>query len=205
MNTSIQLYCISIRTNFDSISKERKSVLNKITTYIQHQIRNGKHINLNYICTHNSRRSHFGQVWAAVAAAYYNIKNVHTFSGGTEATAFNPNAIGALERCGFNILKCGPEVNPVYKVYFSEENFVTCFSKTYADSVNPSADFAAIMTCTDADEKCPIVTGATIKISTPYDDPKAFDATAVQNAKYDERCRQIALECLFVFSRVRIK
>ena len=157
---------------------------------------------MNYICTHNSRRSHLGQVWAAVAASYYNIKNVHTFSGGTEATAFNPNAIQALERAGFRIEKTSLESNPLYKVYYSNEDYVTCFSKVYSNAANPSTDFAAIMTCTDADEKCPIVLGATVKIATPYEDPKAFDGTELQDDKYDERCQQIALECLYVFSHV---
>jgi len=202
MYTSLQLYCNALVTNFSSISNERKAVLNTIAAYVKKQIRDDKPVHLNYICTHNSRRSHFGQVWAAVAASYYNIKNVHTFSGGTEATAFNPNAIAALERSGFNILKSGSENNPLYKVHYSNDDFVICFSKMYSDPANPSNGFAAIMTCTDADSRCPIVSGAEIKIATPYADPKTFDGTKIQDFKYDERCRQIAAECLYVFSKV---
>lgn len=202
MYISIERISESLTNNFTSIPSTRKDLLDRIAGYIQTQIESDKPINLNYICTHNSRRSHFGQVWSAVAASYYKIKNVHTFSGGTEATAFNPNAIQALMRAGFRIEKSDAENNPLYRVYYSDEDFVSCFSKVYSDLNNPVSDFAAIMTCTDADEKCPMVSGATIKITTPYEDPKLFDGTALQELKYDERCRQIALECLYVFSQV---
>jgi len=37
----------------------------------------------------------------------------------------------------------------------------------------------------------------------PYQDPKAFDNTAQQNEKYDERCRQIAREMFYVFSQIK--
>ena len=205
MYASIQIYCSSLTKKFNTVSAERKIILNRITAYIQTQIEHSVQINLNYICTHNSRRSHFGQVWAKVAAKYYNVENVHTFSGGTEATAFNANAIGALERVGFTIEKTSSAENPLYKVYFSDQNFVACFSKTYFDSSNPSKDFAAIMTCTDADVKCPIVNGAAIKIATPYEDPKVFDGTEIQDIKYNERCEEIALECMYVFSKVMVK
>jgi len=202
MYTSIQIYCSSLVKNFHSLLNERKVILNEIAAYIKTQLENSKPVNLIYICTHNSRRSHFGQIWAAVAAKYYNIQNVRTFSGGTEATAFNPNAIHSLERLGFHVEKSGSESNPLYKMFYSNDDFVTCFSKVYSDSNNPSNGFAAIITCTDADEKCPIVKGAAIKIATPYDDPKKFDGTEIESAKYDERCRQIALECLYVFSLI---
>ena len=48
-----------------------------------------KPIQLMFVCTHNSRRSHISQQRAQASAAYLNVDNVQTFSGGTEATAFN--------------------------------------------------------------------------------------------------------------------
>jgi protein-tyrosine phosphatase/arsenate reductase len=205
MFQSIKTYCDSLVKEFDKIPTERKEVLEKITQYIAKKTLLNKTINLIYICTHNSRRSHFGQIWAKVASEHYQIKNVHAFSGGTEATAFNSNAINALKRVGFVIISETHKKNPVYQVSFDEiEKPIECFSKVYDDPKNPQEEFAAIMTCSDAEENCPFIPGVELRIATTYDDPKAFDNTPLQDTKYDERCRQIALETLYVFSKLKV-
>ncbi len=203
MFTTIKNYCDNLTSEFDLISTERKLILDKISNYIQKKKDEKKEINLVYICTHNSRRSHFGQVWSAVAAKYYTIENVKTFSGGTEATAFNANAIHALKKIGFNINSTSEEKNPHYKVYFAESNYTICFSKTFDSETNPTSNFAAIMTCSDAEENCPFIAGAELRIATTYKDPKAFDNTQNQEAAYDERCKQIAHETLYIFSKIK--
>lgn len=204
MLSSIKTYCDKLVGSFSEIPSERKQLLDKLSQYIEEKKRSAKSIDLIYICTHNSRRSHFGQIWAKVAAHYFNVENVNTFSGGTEATAFNINAINALRRIGFNIQPVSIEKNPVYLVLFDEkEPVIRCYSKTFDDSSNPKKDFAAIMTCSDAEENCPFIPGVELRIGTTYDDPKAFDGTPLQDEKYDERCRQIALETLYVFSKVK--
>jgi arsenate reductase (thioredoxin) len=197
--------CATLSQQFELISEDRKVILNRLAHYITEQLKAGKPINLVYICTHNSRRSHFGQVWASVAAHYYSIPSVSTYSGGTEATAFNPNAIAALRRDGFKIDSTGADKNPVYSVLFGDDNTEKsiCFSKTYDDSSNPSQDFAAVMTCSDAEENCPFIPGVDLRIGTTYDDPKAFDNTPLQDAKYSERSHQIALESLYVMFTVK--
>jgi len=203
MYASIQSFCDNLIPHFSEISEERKQLLQKISQYIQIQKDNNQPINLVYVCTHNSRRSHFGQVWAAVAANYFGIKNVHTFSGGTEATAFNPNAINALRKIGFDIKDDGQNINPNYTVKFADDAFTTCFSKVYNHPQNPQQNFAAIMTCSDAEQNCPFIPGVELRIGTTYNDPKAFDNTPQQDAAYTERATQIALECLYVFSLVK--
>jgi arsenate reductase (thioredoxin) len=195
--------CATLVKNFKEIPNERKELLEIIADFILNKLAANEAINLVYVCTHNSRRSHLGQVWAAVAAAYYGIDNVSTFSGGTEATAFNPNAIQALTAAGFDIRKTNESNNPVYEVYFSEKEFTTCFSKVYNHEANPSQNFAAIMTCSDADDNCPFIPGCDLRIGTTYNDPKAFDKTILQDEKYTERSNQIAIECLYVFSKVK--
>lgn len=202
MHNSIEKYCKELVSHFTEIAPERKLILQKISDYIKHKRVKYETINLVYICTHNSRRSHFGQIWAAVAAEYYQIKDINAFSGGTEATAFHHNAIKALERIGFSIHKKNDSSNPVYAVHFAENSFVVCFSKVYNDAANPTQNYAAIMTCSDAEENCPFIPGVELRIGTTYNDPKAFDNTAKQDEAYDERCRQIALETLYVFSLV---
>jgi arsenate reductase (thioredoxin) len=199
--------CATLSQQFELISEDRKVILHQLAHYITEQLKTNKSVSLVYICTHNSRRSHFGQVWASVAAHYYSIPSVSTYSGGTEATAFNPNAIAALSRDGFKIDSTGADKNPIYSVLFGDNNSEKsiCFSKTYDDTSNPSKDFAAVMTCSDAEENCPFIPGVDLRIGTTFDDPKAFDNTPLQDAKYTERSHQIALECLYVMYTVKLK
>lgn len=202
MFQKIKMHCDQLVSKFDSLSEDRKNLLSKVSDYIRSKVNQNQKVNLVYVCTHNSRRSHFGQVWAAVAAKYYNISDVTTFSGGTEATAFNPNAINALKTTGFEVTPESAGPNPHYSVRFGEKESTTCFSKVYDDEVNPKSNFAAIMTCSNAEENCPFIPGVELRIGTTYDDPKAFDGTPLQDEKYLERSNQIALECLYVFSLI---
>ena len=200
----IQAKCIDLAQNFDAIPTERKVLLNKISNYIQQKKDGNLPIQLMYVCTHNSRRSHFGQIWASVAAEFYSVPNVATFSGGTEATAFNVNAINALKGLGFEIEAKDESSNPVFEVKFSETAKPSiCFSKVYNDQSNPTSNFASIMTCGDAEENCPFIPGVELRIGTTYDDPKEFDGTDLQDSKYKERALQIALETLYVFSLIK--
>ena len=197
----LQNKCDEMVQQFESISAERKIVLLKLSDYIQSKLKDSLPIQLMYVCTHNSRRSHFGQIWSAVAAEYFSIPNVQTFSGGTESTAFHPNAIKALQTAGFEISSAdADQINPRYNVKFGEAQQTICFSKIYNDSENPSVAFAAIMTCSDAEENCPFIPGVEFRIAATYNDPKEFDGTPIQGEKYLERSNQIALETLFVFS-----
>lgn len=189
----------------EAIPEERKEVLKKISSFISQKKTIGEKAELIFICTHNSRRSHFGQIWGQALASYYNFDHVFTYSGGTEATAFNPHAIKAIKAAGFKVLKSGQPAkptNPKYEVLFGEDPKILAFSKKYDDPQNPQNGFCAIMTCNDADENCPVIFGAALRISTPYQDPKKFDNTPEQEQKYEERCRQIASELLYMYAQV---
>lgn len=188
----------------ETLSDERKRVLQPLIDYINSKIVEQKKVNLIFICTHNSRRSHLSQVWAQVAASYYDIKNVYCYSGGTETTALNPMVIKTLENTGFEITKKSEDNNPVYHINYGEnEPPVVGFSKTFNHPINPQTDFVAIMTCAQADAGCPFVAGAEKRISVRYDDPKAFDNTLQQAEAYEKRGKQIAREMLYVFSLIK--
>lgn len=203
MYLAIQTYLTQLSKDFNSIPQPRKELLKELSTYIQNCKDSAKQINLTFICTHNSRRSHMSQIWASAAAAYYGIEGVNTYSGGTEATAFNPRAVAAMERVGFVIENPGGN-NPHYLVRFGPNlPALECFSKKYSDAFNPQSNFAAVMTCSQADQACPIVFGAAERISLPYEDPKAGDGTPEEAAIYDLRCKQIATEICYAFSLVK--
>lgn len=167
---------------------------------VEHQRRGS--LDVLFVCTHNSRRSHMGQVLGAAAAARVGIV-ARTFSGGTEATAFNPRAIAALTRVGFEITGEG-EKNPHYRVRWSASApAIEAFSKTIDDPANPKADFVAVMTCSQADAACPLVNGANQRVAVPYDDPKVADGTAEEALRYDERVEQIGRDLAWVFRQVK--
>lgn len=187
----------------ENISAGRKEGLALLTDYIRDKHSKGETIRLNFICTHNSRRSHLSQIWAQTMAHHFGIKDVHCYSGGTVATAMFPKVGQTLAEQGFDVFKLSDGSNPVYAVKFAAcEQPIICFSKVYSHTFNPAAGYAAIVTCNSADEACPIVFGAEARFPIKYDDPKAFDNTDLMDAKYAERSLQIGEEMWFVFSRV---
>ncbi len=193
-----------LTSEFALIPTERKALIQELVQFIEKKIKADQPVHLNFICTHNSRRSHLSQIWAQAAAHYYHVPHVFCYSGGTEATAFNPRAVKAMQEAGFAITMTKAGENPTYEVRFAENvSPVIAFSKKYDDPFNHNKDFAAIMTCSHADENCPLVLGASARIALTYNDPKEFDGTPLEAAKYTERVHEIGREILFAFSQVR--
>ncbi|MFH4966269.1 protein-tyrosine-phosphatase [Gaetbulibacter sp. M235] len=190
--------------NIKTITKERQAILQPLIDFIKTKHNTNQNIRLNFICTHNSRRSHLSQVWAQVMSYYFQIENVYCYSGGTEATALFPMVAETLMNSGFTIETLSEGENPVYAIKYSEnEHPIIGFSKTYDAVFNPKSEFAAIMTCSSADAGCPFISGAEKRISITFDDPKAFDNTPLQKEKYNERSIQVATELYYVFSQIK--
>jgi arsenate reductase (thioredoxin) len=190
-----------------SISVERQIVLQSLITFIQSKLSAGREVKINFICTHNSRRSQLAQIWAHTAASYYGIE-AKCYSGGIELTEFSERAMRALKRSGFQVspnkIDNHGVNNAVRSVYFSEDKeAVKAFSKLYDDPENPEEGFAAVMTCSDAEQNCPLITGAEIRIPLRYEDPKDYDNTPEEADRYDERSNQIAREMFYVFSKTK--
>lgn len=187
----------------EAITEARQDILQPLIGYIQNRIDYHQEVRLNFICTHNSRRSHLSQVWAQALAYHFNISNVFCYSGGTEATALFPMAAETLKFSGFQIEIISEGKNPVYSIKFSANAHpVVGYSKKFDDVFNPESGFAAILTCSQADEGCPFIPGADLRVPLTYDDPKAFDNTPQQAEKYRERSLQIATELFYVFSNL---
>ncbi len=199
----IEIQINELKQTFDKITPERKKLLLKFSRYIQDKISMDKEINLVFICTHNSRRSFMSQIWCQAAAEYYSIPNVKCYSGGTEATAFNPRAVSSVQNTGFEVEKQDESDNPLYLVSYSDsEDPLKCFSKVYNHPFNPQTEFAAIMTCSHADENCPVIFGAEARFPINYEDPKIFDDTQLEELKYQERFKEIGRELLYSFQNV---
>ena len=195
------LETINSATNLE-ISDSRKLILKELVKYINTKRASKSEVNLNFICTHNSRRSQFCQIWAETASAYYN-KKTYCYSGGLVVTEFNLNAVNTMKKCGFDVIKSGSK-NPTYSLYYSNSRVrpISVFSKLYNDPANKANSFAAITTCSDAEENCPFILNAKKRIFLQYDDPKLFDNLPNKMEKYFDCSLQIASELFYVFRKV---
>ena len=202
MNPQVTLYISQL--NPADLNQERKSILQPLVAFLQKSTATKESIRLNFICTHNSRRSHLSQIWAQTMAHYFGIDKVSCYSSGTEATAVYPKIIETLQAVGFEISAIQAATNSVYAIKFdANEAPIIGFSKTIDAPFNPQSEFAAIMTCTQADLGCPFVAGASVRISLPFEDPKAFDNSPDVLVHYEARSRQIATELFYVFSQLK--
>ncbi len=197
-------YLAEATAEFELIPTDRITELSQVADFVRNQIADFKPAKLIFICTHNSRRSHLAQIWAQVAAEHYGLREIETYSGGTEQTEFNPRAVAALQRCGLKISCDNPtKINPHYLVSPSDQSTPQlCFSKVYSSSPNPRQGYCAVMTCSEADKACPIVMGCELRIPIRYEDPKVADDTQFEAQRYDESCAQICREMLYMISQV---
>ena len=187
-----------------TLEENRKSLLERIANTIAetYKSENG-HVSVNFICTHNSRRSQLGQVWTFFASRYFDL-NITAFSGGTEVTAFHRNTVRTLKEVGFSFdIEEFSHQNPVYQVSFEgTKEFILGFSKTFDHSINQSP-YIAITTCDSADQNCPFIPEAIARFHLPYVDPKASDNTPEQAATYLKTNEAVAAEIYFVFKLVK--
>ncbi|WP_299669027.1 hypothetical protein [uncultured Polaribacter sp.] len=185
------------------LSEDRKQLLNTISekvaaAYTKHGI-----VNLNFICTHNSRRSQLGQVWAFYAAHFFNL-HINSFSGGTEVTAFYRNTVKTLQKVGFDFqLADFSHQNPKYLISFKgSKKTILGFSKRF-DNIENCTPFIAITTCNNADKNCPFIPTALERFHLPFEDPKTSDGTSEQTATYLKTNLQIAAEVYFIFDKIK--
>ncbi|WP_198664949.1 protein-tyrosine-phosphatase [Lewinella sp. IMCC34191] len=200
---SIEALCRTLTGQYLQISDDRRSSLTALATYLADRCKQKQACRIIAICTHNSRRSHFTQLWLAIAADYYSVEGLHTYSGGTEATALHPNAVAVLRRAGLDVAETTQTENPHYPIRWRKEMPpYLAFSKVYDADPNPQSDFAAVMVCSAAAADCPVVPKADRRFAIPYDDPKAADGTPAEEAVYDERFREIGRDMLYVMRLV---
>ncbi len=211
LNSKLRDHAAALSNSLDKVDPAHRESAGRLAEWIAANHRPGQRLNVIVVCTGNSRRSILGSSMGNLAAAYHGLPEVRFFSGGTEISAFNSRTITALKSIGFEIVPTGDEaprgetntVNPVYRVSWGEGFETREFSKRYSDPANPSEGFAAMMICSEADKECPQVQGASVRIPIPFADPKAFDGTAFEAAKYAERRDDIGRVMLFVMQQVR--
>ncbi len=203
---TLDSYIAIVRNNETLISPERKKVLGALVDFISNETINQQNVDLIFICTHNSRRSHFSQIWAQIAANYYNLDQITCYSGGTETTAIYSSVLSTLSNGGIEITALSEGNNPIQSIKYSlNAHPIIGFSKKFDSSFNPNSRFAAVMTCSHAEENCPFIPEAIARISIPYEDPKISDGTDLEQEKYNEKSLEIATELFYVFKMVTSK
>lgn len=191
--------------NFDNINEERKKDLDNLAKWIQQQLLQNRFLNTIVICTHNSRRSHLGQILLSLASDFYHVTGINAYSGGTEATAFNSRMVNALSEVGFRIDINKESDNPIYSIAWGNsetQHLKNIFSKTYNDQVNPQANFLAILVCDSAAQNCPVVIGASKRVALTYKDPKDFDGTNQEKEAYQEKIFEMGTEIFYLLNQV---
>lgn len=200
VSTSVSNKIESLLNQENLISEKRKSELEYLAKEIANQYKAKGFAKATFVCTHNSRRSQLSQIWFWRALEHYGINGVSSYSGGTEATAFNHRMVSAMQRYGFEILKLDENKNPKYLVRSGQANEkeMLLFSKKYSDQFNPQKDFVAVMVCGQADAECPFVPGAYSRVSLPYEDPKVADDTPLESKSYDDKVIEIGREIFYM-------
>lgn len=188
------------------ISEERKTLLITIAEKTHNVLMHtNSSIHLNFICTHNARRSQLAQIWSYYAALYFELQHVKTYSGGTSITSFHRNTIKSLQKSGFHFnIATFNHQNPKYLINFDEntEPPLLVYSKLYDDAHN-SEPCIAITTCCNAEEICPFIPNAIWRFHLPFSDPKKFDGTKKEEKAYLNTNQQIATEIFFLFNELK--
>jgi arsenate reductase len=218
MLPSVRAHADALTTSFDMITEVHRAAGQKLADWIAKNYRPGKPLDVVAVCTANSRRSMLSATMGNIAAAYYGMPEVRFHSGGTAATAFNARAVNTLREIGVEVEPTGKEAargepntaNPVYRVRWGApggtgEALLEAveFSKCYGDPANPQQGFAALMVCGEADAACPFVKGADVRVSMPFLDPKIYDNSAYESAKYAERRDDIGRQMLAAMMQAR--
>jgi len=199
---TLTTYIESLKSH--SIPEERMGLLDAVADRLTSLEVNAKRTTLLYVCTHNSRRSQFSQVWAEYFARHFNLSNLDIQSCGTEVTACNFRVIYTLRNLGFKVVNPGG-TNPKLQVY-SDANAkpITLYSKKIETCIaeNTSDQVIAMMTCDHADQNCPVIPEVSDRIQLLYEDPKVKDDTPEEIERYAERCRQIGEEMCYLMSKI---
>ena len=206
-----------LTTSFDMIDEPHREAGEALADWIAGNYKPGQPLHVTVVCTGNSRRSILGATMGNVAAAYYGMPEVRFHSGGTAPSAFNPRTVACLKEIGVEVEPTGTDAprgepktaNPIYKVRWGQAGESSLeafeFSKTYSDASIPQQGFAALMVCGEADAACPFVKGAALRVSMPYLDPKIYDDSRFEAAKYAERRDDIGRLMLSVMMQVRYR
>lgn len=218
LNPQLAEHLSLLATGYDMLDEPRATAGRKLADWIVENYRPGQPLAITCVCTGNSRRSILSATMVSVSAAYYGLSEIRGYSGGTKPSAFNERTVKTLREIGLDIASLGEEAargdavtaNLKHRIRwgFAPDDAAMEsieFSKKYDDAANPQSGFAALLVCSDAEEACPVIKGASVRIPLPYLDPKAYDGTAIEAHKYAERRDDIGRMMMSVMMEARLR
>jgi arsenate reductase len=183
-----------------AISPKRKELLLQISKTVQSTIQSEKNAQLLFVCTHNSRRSQFAQIWAAILAEYYELP-IQAYSGGTEVTQIHPTVVQVFEKYGLEFSSTTESKNTNYTLHLKRST-LSLFSKLYDAATNPHENFIALMTCSEAADNCPFIPGSRQRFAFSFEDPKIHDGTSTEFSAYENTATEIGRELVCIFEQL---
>jgi arsenate reductase len=107
----------SLIKDFEAILEDRKALLDELAIYIKGKLISRKEVNLIFICTHNSRRSHMAQIWARRLLQFTTTSRTsRLFPEAHKKLHLTSMAVNALKKAGFKIKALSEKSNPKYRV-----------------------------------------------------------------------------------------
>ncbi|MEO8269488.1 MAG: hypothetical protein ABI557_07210, partial [Aureliella sp.] len=211
LHAKLRSHADYLTTTFDMIDGPHRQAAHQLAEWMVANCKSGKPVEVIVVCTGNSRRSILGSSMGNLAAAYYGLSEIHFYSGGTAPSAFNRRTAAALRNIGFDVTDTGTKatpgsekaLNPMLRVEWGEGMETIEFSKHFSAAGNFRSGFAALMVCSEADAECPTVSGASLRLAMPYLDPKMYDGSVFEAAKYNERRDDIGRMMLAALCQVR--
>lgn len=154
---------------------------------------------INFICTHNARRSVLSQSLATVFAYKNQLSLIEAWSGGAEETFVHPNTISTLQGIGFQLVEQTGGANPIYTLSYSDDALpLKLFSKKFDDPSSP-APYHAVLVCSKGDAACPFIPNVASRTLIPFEDPGAYDNTDIALSAYNEASKIIGAELRYFF------
>lgn len=193
--TKLDKYCKQVIQSFRTITHERKQVLDVMATELL-----SKHY-VVFTCKTNSRRTVLLQVWAQTGFYYYGLIDRNAFSIGDTVTPIYSGVANVLSDVGFYVNKLANADPNGYMISISKDFPESIVS---SKSMLGTIDTASGLVVNICDEKEP--SGNVAKYSVvhlPYSSPTPYEKTFREKLKYKQLNHQIALEMLYLSSRIR--
>ena len=99
---AVQSLLSDLKTDSDNIATNRLSLLSGLKDRLKAEIASKRVINVAFICTHNSRRSHISQLLAHLLVHHFKIANIACYSAERRQ---QPLMKGPLRLLSFMVLR----------------------------------------------------------------------------------------------------
>ncbi len=186
------------------IPEERRYRLNEIVYFLEDQQQNRAPWQVTFISSNESAAGQMALAWSRAAAYYFGFTDFTPNSGGMVPEQIPVSAILSLEKAGFIIYKAPIGGIDVYRVKYTYNlEPLVMFPKKIDHVKNPANSFMAVVLDSNAELNIKNIRGTYNRLFLEYEDPSGYVGSDMEKEKFDELCRQVAVEMFYVFSQLR--